>query len=72
MGNWNPGGRGERERTPNTFEEIIAEIVSKFDDNYKLSPPKKLNELQAQETREKLSESPSLSNCSKPVIKRTS
>lgn len=54
MGDWNPGRRGEREKAQKPFEEITAEIVSKFDENYKRSPPKKLNELQAQETRLKL------------------
>lgn len=45
-----PEGEEKGRRHKKAFEEIIAKIVSKFDDNDQLSPPKKLNELQAQET----------------------
>lgn len=45
-----PEGEERGRRHQEAFEDIIAEIVSKFDDNDQLGPPKKLNELQAQET----------------------
>lgn len=43
--------RGEEKgrRHEKAFGEIIAEIVSKFDDNDQLRPPKKPNELRALE-----------------------